>query len=203
VPGSDETFSSISHWVKECQESHSMNGSVSYNKSLIEQNEGGNIAYTRFRPTQLIAVNSKNGKISARLTVRELTTSDIPTTWCCPSYCWGGDQPVRTTKTTLEIYMDEIPFSELPKTLQDALIVTNGIGLENIWIVCLCIIQDDPENLASEFSQMSSIYKYSEITISASSADSCHSGFLQKSTAIFGARNHTCLELLLVFLISD
>jgi hypothetical protein len=61
--------------------------------------------------------------------------------YSCLSYCWGGAQPMITTKATLHHHMEGINFSSLPKTLRDAVIVTYQIGLSQIWIDSLCIVQ--------------------------------------------------------------
>jgi hypothetical protein len=39
--------------------------------------------------------------------------------------------------------MNVIPFVELPKTFQDAIVVTRGLGIKYIWIDSLCICRDD------------------------------------------------------------
>lgn len=99
--------------------------------------------------------------------------------WATLSYVWGGDQPIKTTKAVLRDREYHLPFSELPKTLQDALIVTDSIGLSFIWIDALCIIQDDPDDLAREIVKMPEIYNHGVCTISASRAGSSEDGFLQ------------------------
>ncbi|KAH7312978.1 heterokaryon incompatibility protein-domain-containing protein [Rhexocercosporidium sp. MPI-PUGE-AT-0058] len=165
IAGSAMAYSTIQEWLKECNISHRSNGSCQQRT-------------TSFTPTRLIEVGSKNNTYSPKLVLNP----KIPTSWCCLSYCWGGDQPVKTTTATIESHTSSIVFADLPKSLQDALIVTAKIGMQYIWIDCLCIIQDDPEDLAKELSTMSSIYKYADITISASSAHGVSNGFLQERT---------------------
>jgi hypothetical protein len=86
---------------------------------------------------------------------------------------------VKTTKATVSERLAGIPYNELPNTLQDAITVTHRLGLRYVWIDCLCIVQDDDQDKASEISRMPEIYKYSYITLSASSAATCYDGFLQ------------------------
>ena len=61
------------------------------------------------------------------------------------SHCWGArDQwPLRTTKANLPDHLKGIPHRLLPKTFQDAVVVTRALGLRYLWIDSLCIIQDD------------------------------------------------------------
>jgi hypothetical protein len=59
------------------------------------------------------------------------------------SYCWGVSQALTTTKLTLTQRKKEISLVDMPQTLQDALFITQQLGIPYIWIDALCIIQDD------------------------------------------------------------
>ncbi|KAK8085385.1 hypothetical protein PG997_006656 [Apiospora hydei] len=65
-----------------------------------------------------------------------------------------------------------ICFSDLPKTLQDAVFITRKLGLDYIWIDALCIIQrqHDYSDRLRESGRMRSIYGGSYVNIAASSA---------------------------------
>lgn len=165
IAGSDEAYSAIQGWLKECNTPHRSNGSCQDRT-------------TTFTPTRLIEIGFKENTYLPKLALNPKG----PVSWCCLSYCWGGDQLVKTTTATIESRTKGIVFADLPKTLQDALIVTAKMGMQYIWTDCLCIIQDDPEDLVKELSTMSSIYKYADITISASSAHGVSNGFLQEQT---------------------
>lgn len=99
--------------------------------------------------------------------------------WCSLSYVWGGDQPVKTTRETLAVNRRGISISSLPQTIKDAVTVSRRLGVYYLWIDCLCIIQDDSDDLGRELAVMSEIYKYAFFTISASCAKSSQDGFLQ------------------------
>ncbi|KAF1994695.1 HET-domain-containing protein, partial [Amniculicola lignicola CBS 123094] len=100
--------------------------------------------------------------------------------YACLSYCWGGPQPVRLVLDTMDAHFRGIQVNTLPKTLQDAIEVVKTLDIKYIWIDCLCIIQDDPRDMAHELTQMPFIYEHSLVTISAASAGSCDQGFLQE-----------------------
>lgn len=87
---------------------------------------------------------------------------------------------MKTTKATLAQRRKGIVFSSLPKTLQDAITVTCHLQLSYLWIDCLCMIQDDKDDMSAELPKMPEIYKNAHITISASSASTCYEGFLQR-----------------------
>ncbi|KAF2623385.1 HET-domain-containing protein, partial [Macroventuria anomochaeta] len=102
------------------------------------------------------------------------------------SYCWGGPQPITTRQDNAQDHTNGIVFSELPKTLQDAIFVTSELGMRYLWVDCLCIIQDDPEDVAREISLMAQIFEQAYVSISAASAASVHEGFLANQNAPVG-----------------
>ncbi|VBB78551.1 Putative protein of unknown function with het domain [Podospora comata] len=105
--------------------------------------------------------------------------------WAALSYVWGGLQPVRTLKANIEDHHKGIPLAKLPPTIQHAIAVCQNIAIPHLWIDCLCIIQDDNDDLAVELQSMAQIYQYSTVTINAASADSVHKGFLQDRPIYF------------------
>lgn len=94
------------------------------------------------------------------------------------SYCWGGPQRHQTERNRIERYMHTLPVEELPKSLQDAILLTRALGFQYIWIDSLCIIQDCDEDKDREITKMANIYKNAVLTISAATAESCDDGFL-------------------------
>ncbi|KAH7417832.1 heterokaryon incompatibility protein-domain-containing protein [Cadophora sp. MPI-SDFR-AT-0126] len=66
--------------------------------------------------------------------------------------------------------MDGISFNSLPRTFQDAIVVTRRLGLTYLWIDSLCIIQDSMEDWEKESKEMQNVYANAVINISADSA---------------------------------
>ncbi|RDW73687.1 hypothetical protein BP5796_07129 [Coleophoma crateriformis] len=102
------------------------------------------------------------------------------------SYCWGGDQEFKTTKTTLAANQERMPFNRFPQTIKDAILTTRKLGIDYLWVDALCIIQpdDDEDDSLSvdkmkELEQMGNIYNLASITIYAASATKVTDGFLQ------------------------
>ncbi|KAG4427755.1 hypothetical protein IFR05_016762 [Cadophora sp. M221] len=96
------------------------------------------------------------------------------------SHCWGGLQHCVLDRTTIdEFYHTGIQFTKLPKTFQDAVIITKRLGVDFIWIDSLCIIQGDADDWKREARTMSDVYRHSICNIAASSArnstDGCFS----------------------------
>ena len=91
------------------------------------------------------------------------------------SHCWGPPEkrPAITTHSNLADRMERITFADLPKTFQNAVVLTRKLGVRYLWIDSLCIIQDDEDEWANEASMMSEVYTQSFCTLAAlSSADS-------------------------------
>ncbi|KAK7703459.1 hypothetical protein SLS64_009129 [Diaporthe eres] len=108
-----------------------------------------------------------------------LSTDHATEPYAALSYCWGADQPSKTTRAKLGSYLNDVDFSTLPSTIQDAAIVTRGIGLSYLWVDALCIVQDDFDDVMVQLAQMHAIYHCSWVTIAAAEALTCNQGFLQ------------------------
>ncbi|RSM05556.1 hypothetical protein CDV31_009547 [Fusarium ambrosium] len=98
------------------------------------------------------------------------------------SYCWGGKQVVQTTSQTIVRHRTRINFQDLPQTIKDAVIVTENLGLDHLWVDALCIIQDDEGDQACEVDLMGHVYENAEVTIAASRAEGVQEGLLQDLT---------------------
>lgn len=60
-------------------------------------------------------------------------------------YCWGYDQPPKTTSSNIEDMKTGIQLSKLPPTLVDAVRVTCSLSIQYLWIYALCNIQKSVE----------------------------------------------------------
>lgn len=82
----------------------------------------------------------------------------------------------RLLKTTLLSMEKALLFDELPKTFQDAIILTRHLGIQYLWIDSLCIIQDSHEDWATESEQMEFVYKSAVCNIAATAASNSQEG---------------------------
>jgi hypothetical protein len=130
-------------------------------------------------PTRLVEVSSLGEPKWARLA----HTGGLMGNYHALSYCWGKPQPFSTTSHNFKKHMKDLPTDSLPETILDALEVTRELGNRYIWIDSLCIIQNDPADLATELGNMSKIYQNAQLTISAASAADCTKGFLQRRSS--------------------
>lgn len=125
-------------------------------------------------PTRVVYVGTDGGQDPPRL----YSSNGKIAGYVALSYCWGGSQRHQTERNRIEGYMDALPWEELPKSIQDAIILTRALGIRYIWIDSLCIMQDCDEDKHREMARMINIYKNAILTISAARAKSCDEGFL-------------------------
>lgn len=125
-------------------------------------------------PSRLVYVGAVYGSKlhEAKLILTEgLEMTDTP--YLCLSYCWGkqlNTQAVVTTTVNLHQRLDRINPEEMSKTLQDAMVITRGLGFRYVWIDALCICQDSQQDWQRESAQMGVIYANAECVIAASDA---------------------------------
>lgn len=107
-------------WLNKCQQGHSKC------KTHMAQN----------LPRRVIDVSRE----TLRLTV---TGKDMKGAWVALSHCWGTQDTLKTTPHNFEAHKEALIWGALPKTYQDAVLVTRALYQQYLWIDSLCIIQDD------------------------------------------------------------
>lgn len=59
-------------------------------------------------------------------------------TYALLSYCWGGDQEIKTTSSNLDSHERGIEIASLSRTIRDAVLVAEYLNLEYLWVDALC-----------------------------------------------------------------
>lgn len=108
-----------------------------------------------------------------------LTTPDHRPPFAALSYCWGGDIGFKTTKSILAKAHAGLNLPELPRTIQDAVFVSRGVGLRYLWVDRLCIVQDNEAEFTAEMNKMGDIYSQALITICAGNSATSEDTFLK------------------------
>ncbi|KAK8113053.1 heterokaryon incompatibility protein [Apiospora sp. TS-2023a] len=120
------------------------------------------------------------------------------------SYCWGQTNNFVTTSQNLTQHQQSFKLSSLPRTLQDAVKMTRGLGLRYIWIDALCVIQGRDEAAVKDWSlqvsHMGDVYGNALVTISATASSHADEGFLPSpcslpSSRSQGGRRHLAVSL--------
>jgi len=75
-----------------------------------------------------------------------------------------------------------ISLETIPKTIQDAIEVTKQLGINYIWVDCLCIIQqgDGVRDWRKHSREMNDIYSTYVLNLSADRGKAANDGFLGK-----------------------
>lgn len=105
-----------------------------------------------------------------------------PIEYVALSYVWGQDYQLRTLSSNLGLFRVHLPKGNaspnerLPRTIEDAILVTKALGYRFLWVDALCIVQDSDEDLNLQLAQMNAIYGLAVITVAARSSSSSDSG---------------------------
>ncbi|KIJ48672.1 hypothetical protein M422DRAFT_162386, partial [Sphaerobolus stellatus SS14] len=81
-----------------------------------------------------------------------------------------------TTQKTITERMRQIEMTELPRTFQNVITITRGMGLRYIWIDSLCIIQGDKIDWEGQSAVMSDIYASCYLNIATTRAGVAEGG---------------------------
>ncbi|KAF1977080.1 HET-domain-containing protein [Bimuria novae-zelandiae CBS 107.79] len=154
----DATFGFIERCLQQCLETHT--GCTSAQEFV-------------FTPKRLLQTNLHGRTIR----VVTLLTEHTPR-YDALSYCWGSQKPLSTTRKTIRSKQEAIDWNDLPSVFQDAITVTNRLGIHYIWIDSLCIVQDDELDWAEQSSKMGRIYQGAFVTIAAAQSEDSRQGFL-------------------------
>ena len=109
------------------------------------------------------------------------------------SYCWGESQSLVLTSATLDSMLRHISFQALPQTFKDAVVICIRLGLRNLWIDALCILQDSEKDWYTESVKMANVFGNSLLTIKASGASNTQGGCFQpRNTTNFAPAKMRC-----------
>jgi Heterokaryon incompatibility protein (HET) len=116
-------------------------------------------------------------------------TNEETEQYICLSHCWGGHQPLKTEVLTIEARKKGINWDELPRTFQDAVVMTRALGIRYLWIDSLCIVQDDEEDWRRESGKMHIIYQGGYLTLAASSSADPDGGLFRDVPSEYSLRD--------------
>ncbi|KAI1215161.1 HET-domain-containing protein [Annulohypoxylon truncatum] len=173
---SEETFTRIKKWLKECTTGHSM----------CECGVNGEL------PTRFLDLHEVESDGIARLIeVKEASVENGK--YACLSHCWGGNlvKNAMATKLSLDEMKQGILVETLPQTFRDAITATKKLDIRYLWIDSMCILQDDESDWDRESKRMATIYQNSIITVAATCSEDPTQGFF-RSPSRFGSYLFQC-----------
>ncbi|KAI8714856.1 HET domain-containing protein [Fusarium sp. LHS14.1] len=169
-PRSQECIQFITSHLDTCDNHDICNISRSYRSTdgLREVNK---------KPSRLLEIVNMNGSLG--LILRDTTNSEQRYT--ALSHCWGSRQEAQKIPVLIETNLKErlssvLSVSKLTKTFQDAVDLTNKLGLKYIWIDSLCIIQGDKGDWDRECTKMAFVYGEAYLVIGAAYAKDGNGG---------------------------
>lgn len=97
------------------------------------------------------------------------------------SYVWGPTESnIRTLTANVGRMRQDIPFGDLPLTLQHVFQIVRLLEIQHLWIDALCIVQDDQAEKAVEIGRMEFVYLNSTLQISAMASPGASHGLLHQ-----------------------
>ncbi|CAN8106461.1 unnamed protein product [Discula destructiva] len=179
---SEACFAAAASWLQQCRDNHptcQIPGKIPLPTRVLDVGQHG------VREPFLVETHGDSGKPYVAL-----------------SYCWGWWEqhpPMKTVKQDVsgfglkanyEEFRQAIKFSEMPKTIQDAVTITRRLGLQYLWVDALCIVQHDLAEWLAESGKMCEVYSNASLTISATQAPGSSVGIFGKQS--FGSQTQ-CL----------
>jgi Heterokaryon incompatibility protein (HET) len=96
------------------------------------------------------------------------------------SYVWGRSQQLKLLTTNYNTLLKNGSLSPkqqyLPRSIRDAMDLCNQLGIRDLWIDCLCIIQDSTEDKAEQIKNMDRIYRRAIVTIASAAGHDADGG---------------------------
>ena len=167
--GSPAHFTLLREWLEWCDTNHNCSRRDTRSQAVL--------------PTRLIYVGHSDPDVLRLCLPKECETMR----YTALSHCWGRNPPTQTnpqfctTDSNINARLKGFSFSELPKTFQDAVRVTQELGIEYLWIDSICIIQWNSEDWSSEANLMQGVFASAYCTIAATSAIDSNAGFLARN----------------------
>ncbi|KAK7926797.1 hypothetical protein PG985_003795 [Apiospora marii] len=156
--GDEDTFKVAKTWLDRCLEEHRL---------CAENDDAARVV----RPRRLLQLGD---------TIRLVdSTAAAGHQYVALSHCWGDPRlvhvPTLTEKTESKLRAG-VELSYLPKTFQDAVLVTRKLGYQFLWIDSLCIIQNSTDDWKDQAEIMALVYNNSVLTIAALKSSGSHEG---------------------------
>ncbi|KAH7629591.1 HET-domain-containing protein [Sordaria sp. MPI-SDFR-AT-0083] len=150
---SEASLNQVLQWIENCVSNH-----PSCNYMVHEQLQGQ-------YPSRFIevgSVGSPTAKVceSAGIAFRKQRYTTL-------SHCWGSSVPTRLLLENHDSLLQGFALAELPKTFQEAIVVTRRLNVQFLWIDSLCIIQNSADDWAAESAKMCFVYQNTYLNLAA------------------------------------
>lgn len=164
----------VRHWIRQCGTNH------------VSCCSAPGVSY----PSESILIDVEEMRLYEK-------PSDTQPKYLTLSYIWGDVQQSLLTQANYERWQKQgaLRNVKIPRTVRDAIELTQMIGYRYLWVDALCIVQDDDSIRHHQISQMHQIYQQAELTIIAADAKHCDQGLSGISTMSDRTRRHQTYQL--------
>jgi hypothetical protein len=150
---------------------------VKYLLGLCERTHTHNKSFAKdtwWMPTRVLDISNRRTRLVAGSEVESEQ-------YAIMSYCWGAkSHEHQLTKHNCAKYQEQIPETNLPTTIKEAISLVRLLDIRYMWIDAMCIIQDDDNDWKAESQRMHKTYSSAHICISALQSTSSHAGLYAK-----------------------
>jgi hypothetical protein len=108
------------------------------------------------------------------------------------SHCWRTSSLLQTRNSNIDSHRAGIPWVSLSETFQNAILITQNLGIRYPWIDSLCILQDNTIYWEAQSAEMAIIYSNAQVVLAATDAKTARVGccleipFISKKGLSFG-----------------
>ncbi|EGO55937.1 hypothetical protein NEUTE1DRAFT_46085, partial [Neurospora tetrasperma FGSC 2508] len=161
--GSEASLDQALRWVENCLSNHPL-----CNKVVNENSQGK-------YPARFLDVGCRSSR-TVKLT--ETTGMDFQKQrYMTLSHCWGDSVPARLLLDNYASRLKGFALDELPRTFQDAILLTQRLNVQFLWIDSLCIIQDSFDDWEAESAKMRFVYQNTYLNLAAAVSPNSSGGF--------------------------
>jgi hypothetical protein len=160
-------------WLKNCITSH----------EVCNINMG--LALSAIRPTRVLQATAT----TVRLTSNDNWSAEENPSYMTVSHKWSKKGMPKLLKCNLEEMHQGLQVQTLPAVFRDAVALARTLGIRYVWIDALCIVQDDPDELQHEISNMGHIYRNAILNVGALQAAKVEEDGEEGAHGLFVDRN--------------
>ena len=158
---SDHAMTLAGSWIDTCVKNHPKCKASELSSSYL--------------PTRLIDVGPPDGSVDPCLVLPKMYGGFYEPSVSL-SYCWGGRSEIQLTSLTFDTLRSGMPIEKFPKTIRDAIDITQRLHYRYIWVDALCVFQDSAEDWRNEAATMGDVYSNGVVTTAALGAKDADSG---------------------------
>jgi hypothetical protein len=171
--GDSRCLEMAASWLQECKRNHK------------DCNANLDLANSVVRPIRVIDTST----VTLQLVSTVDWAAEKSPSYMTVSHKWRSTGMTKLLGCNLGEMQRGIQIQTLPAVFRDAVILAKALEIRYVWIDALCIVQDDPDELQNEISNMGYIYQNAVLNVGALQAAELETTAEQESPGLFFDRN--------------